>query len=116
MAAQYLAKHPSDAGALLLLAAYPPGSADVSDPGIASLSMRGTRDGLVTDAEMRDSLARLPSDAQYEPIEGGNHAGFGDYGAQPGDNAATIPASEQQHEVVVAFVTLLRKATPSTTD
>lgn len=29
-------------------------------------------------------------------IEGGNHAGFGDYGPQQGDGEATISADEQQ--------------------
>jgi len=116
MAAQYLAKHPSDAGVLLLLAAYPPGNVDLSDSGIASLSMRGTRDGLVADAEVRDSRDQLPPEAFYTQIQGGNHAGFGDYGAQPGDNIATIPASEQQQDVVDALLPMLRRAAPSAGD
>jgi hypothetical protein len=36
----------------------------------------------------------------YRPIEGGNHAQFGSYGAQMGDRAATIAAAEQWRLVV----------------
>ena len=113
MATQYLAKNPDKADALLLLAAYPTGSVDLSDSDLLSLSMRGTRDGLVTDAEIRDSLPQLPPDARYEEIDGGNHAGFGDYGAQPNDNPATISNAKQQAAVVNAFVPMLREAASS---
>ena len=59
---------------------------------------------------MSDSLAKLPKNARYRRIEGGNHAGFGNYGEQPGDNPATIPSSQQQQNVVDAFVPMLRRA------
>ena len=37
-------------------------------------------------------------------IEGGNHAGFGSYGAQRGDGTATISAQEQQDQAAQAIV------------
>ena len=33
-------------------------------------------------------------------IEGGNHAQFGNYGAQKGDGEAVISAQEQQEETI----------------
>ena len=41
-------------------------------------------------------------------IQGGNHAGFGDYGPQSGDKAADISAKEQQQATagaVLAWIT-----------
>lgn len=37
---------------------------------------------------------------------GGNHAGFGSYGAQRGDGTATISAQEQQDQAALAIVAL----------
>jgi hypothetical protein len=44
---------------------------------------------------------------QYVIIEGGNHAQFGDYGPQPGDNQATISRADQQAQTVEAVVKFL---------
>ncbi len=50
----------------------------------------------------RDNLAESaslqPADTTVRPIEGGNHAQFGDYGAQDGDGTATISAQEQREQ------------------
>jgi hypothetical protein len=53
------------------------------------------------------SRALLPADTTWVVIEGGNHAQFGDYGSQPGDNPATISAADQQTQVVMATVVFL---------
>ena len=42
-----------------------------------------------------ESKDKLPSDTTYVEIEGGNHAQFGDYGKQKGDNDAIISEKEQ---------------------
>ncbi|MCX7670372.1 MAG: alpha/beta hydrolase, partial [Anaerolineae bacterium] len=49
----------------------------------------------------------LPPTTRYVVIEGGNHAGFGRYGAQSGDGQATIAADVQEAQVVAATVELL---------
>ena len=51
--------------------------------------------------------AIVPKDAEFMPIEGGNHAQFGNYGAQKGDNPAKIPAVQQQSIAVQYTVSLL---------
>jgi hypothetical protein len=58
------------------------------------------------------SRALLPADTTWVVIEGGNHAQFGDYGFQPGDNAAVISAVDQQAlivEATIAFLSTLGK-------
>ncbi len=70
------------------------------------LSVYGTQDmgGMdVFDA----SRANLPTHTEFVVIDGGNHAQFGDYGFQPGDNEATITRADQQSQIVDATVQLL---------
>jgi hypothetical protein len=57
--------------------------------------------------KFNDSKKLLPPDTVWVVIEGGNHAQFGNYGFQPGDNVATISAVNQQEIIVNATVTFL---------
>ena len=41
----------------------------------------------------------LPAKTDFQVIDGGNHAGFGSYGPQKGDNKASISDKKQQSEV-----------------
>lgn len=43
------------------------------------------------------------------PIEGGNHAQFGDYGPQKGDLPAAISAQEQQAQTVTAVAEFIEQ-------
>lgn len=95
MAASFVASNPDDAEALILLAAYPAGDTDISETGLPVVSLVGTRDGVLSQERFDDGVGLLPEDTRYVPIEGGNHAQFGDYGPQPGDQVASIPADEQ---------------------
>jgi hypothetical protein len=54
-----------------------------------------------------EKTALLPLNTEYVVIQGGNHAQFGDYGFQPGDNEATITRADQQQQVVDATVGFL---------
>jgi len=56
---------------------------------------------------IENSRALLPINTQYIMIEGGNHAQFGDYGFQPGDNEATIMRADQQQQTVDATILFL---------
>jgi hypothetical protein len=49
----------------------------------------------------------LPADTQFLTIEGGDHAQFGAYGPQPGDNPASIPATSQWDQTAQATLKLL---------
>lgn len=110
MAAQYLAdaRHPEVEG-LLLLAAYPPSGADLSGSGVSVTDVTATLDSVLDRENWVAGRARLPENAYRVSISGGNHAGFGDYGEQPGDTAATCTPEEQLLQAVRAADELLER-------
>ena len=103
MAAVYAAEDEPRVGGLVLLAAYPSDSTDLSSSGLATLSAVGDADQVVDSAVWEQARVRLPADTKYAVIEGGNHSGFGEYGDQPGDGEATISPAEQQ-EITAGFI------------
>jgi pimeloyl-ACP methyl ester carboxylesterase len=80
---------------------------DLSASNIKVLVMMGAQDGLIPPEEVRSHDENLPADAQFLTIEGGNHAQFGWYGEQSGDNPATISHEEQQQQVSIALLSWL---------
>jgi pimeloyl-ACP methyl ester carboxylesterase len=109
MAARFARQHPEDVDGLLLWAAYPATSDDLSGSNVTTLSIYGTRDGLASLGEIEDSKRLLPASTHFVAISGGNHAQFGSYGPQGGDNTATISRSAQQRQIVDASLQLLRR-------
>lgn len=105
MAADWAAKHTDKVQGLVLWASYPAG--DIHDSSLKVLSLRGSLDGLVTPQKWQGSQSMLPKDALFIGIDGGNHAGYGDYGPQKGDGVATISAQEQQQRAVDETCALL---------
>ncbi len=106
MAAKFVFDHPGEISALILLAAYPADSNDLSDLTLEVLSIYGSNDG-VLDVDIPSTAGLLPSAATFVEIDGGNHAQFGYYGDQKGDLPATI-SREQQHQLTVnAILTTL---------
>jgi hypothetical protein len=57
------------------------------------------------------SRMQLPADTQFVVIDGGNHAQFGAYGFQTGDNPAEIPADEQWVQIAEATTGFLETLT-----
>ncbi|HTX90723.1 MAG TPA: alpha/beta hydrolase [Anaerolineales bacterium] len=107
MAANFAHSHPDRLVGLVLWASYPAGSDDLSGSGLKVLSISGTLDGLSTPAKIEASRKLLPADATWVPIQGGDHAGFGWYGPQSGDNPASISRQDQQAQIVQATVDFL---------
>lgn len=95
MAAGYAHNNPGQVDGLILLAAYPAGSADLSDSGLTVVSIYGTEDGVLSESRFTKGIELLPDDTSYVSIAGGNHAQFGSYGSQAGDGQATIEPEEQ---------------------
>lgn len=108
MAANYAAQHQNQVQGLVLLASYPAGSDDLSKSSIKVVSLFGTNDGLATGPKIDASRLLLPASTIFQPIQGGNHAQFGDYGIQSGDGTATISRADQQKQAVTATVDLLK--------
>lgn len=102
MAAHFIFQHPGLVDGLILWASYPASNEDLSSSGVKVLSISGSLDGLATPKEISDSQLGLPVGTQWVKITGGNHAQFGWYGAQSGDNPAEISRIAQQDQIVLA--------------
>ncbi len=109
MAARFAHRHPSAVQGLVLWAAYPAESDDLSEENLTVVSIYGTRDGLATPETIDTSRPLLPPDTRWVAIEGGNHAQFGWYGPQSGDHPATITRDDQQRQIVAATARLLQQ-------
>lgn len=109
-AADLHASQPGELGGLVLWGSYPASPIDDLTPG-AALSISGSQDGLSTPADIDASRADLPADTAFEVIEGGSHAQFGDYGAQPGDGTPTISADQARAEISAATLAFVERLT-----
>jgi dienelactone hydrolase len=114
MAARFAFTHPDAVDGLVLWASYPASTDDLSSFDIVVASIYGTLDGLSTGDKIDASRPLLPAGTRWVPIEGGNHAQFGNYGLQAGDGQATITAEEQQAQAAGATVALLRAMVEAT--
>ena len=95
MAAGYAADHEAELEGLILLAAYP--TKELLE--FPVLSIYGSEDGVLNLEKYEKSIS-LAEDLTEHVIEGGNHAGFGNYGMQDGDGMAEIRIEEQWQETV----------------
>lgn len=107
MAARFADQNPDLIDGLVLWASYPAESNDLSAQLISVSSIYGTLDGVALPETVLASKPLLPPDTIWVAVEGGNHAQFGWYGLQEGDNPATISREEQQAQVVEATLVLL---------
>ena len=103
MAANFTLENPSALDGVFFWASYPASSDNLSGQTLRVVSIYATLDGLATGDEIDASRPLLPADTTWVSIEGGNHAQFGWYGDQPGDNPATISREEQQAQVLEAM-------------
>lgn len=109
MAAQFAYENPSKIAGLILWAAYPASGNNMSKYSLLVITIYGNNDGLVSYSEIQDSLNLLPPTTIQVEIDGGNHAQFGWYGDQPGDNDAEITREKQQSQILNASLQLLLK-------
>lgn len=109
MAANYVYEHPDQIDGLVFLASYPADSNNLSNYSGSVLSISASLDGLATAAKIEHSILLLPKGTDWEIVDGGNHAQFGWYGPQKGDNVATISREEQQQAVIQNTLELLKK-------
>ena len=108
MAASYAAEHADELEGLLLLAAY--STADLTGSGLDVLSIYGSEDGVLNMEKYNEYRPNLPEETTTEVIiEGGNHAGFGDYGPQDGDGEASLSGEEQREMTVEAVMEILQE-------
>ncbi|ERI93979.1 hypothetical protein HMPREF1982_01287 [Clostridiales bacterium oral taxon 876 str. F0540] len=109
MAASFAKKHTDEIKGLVMFAAYPQAKDDMSKDTLKVLSLWGSEDGCADISKVTGAKAIVPKDAEFKAIEGGNHAQFGNYGFQKGDNEAKIPSAQQQSIAVEYTVSLLNE-------
>lgn len=106
MAAGYAAKNTDKLDGLIFLAAY--STNELSDSELKILSVYGSEDKVLNMEKVEQSRGLMPSDYEEFRIEGGNHAGFGDYGEQSGDGKATISNDEQKLQTVTKIIEMIQ--------
>lgn len=105
MAASYAAGHSKNLAGLILLAAYP--TRDLTREQFSVLSVYGSEDGVLNMEKLEEGRSLMPAGYTELCIEGGNHAGFGNYGKQKGDGEARISSEEQQEQTVEAITQII---------
>ena len=103
VAAIYSANNLDKLSGCIMLAGYPTKS--LKSDGFKLLSVYGTND-YNPDALQKGSEYR-PDEYTEVVIQGGNHAQFGNYGFQKGDNKADISYEDQQSQAVNAILNFI---------
>lgn len=98
MAAQFASAHADELEGIILLAAY--AATDLTATDLEAGIVYGSNDGVLNRDALEQNEPNLPKGAVTEVIDGGSHAGFGDYGRQAGDGENTIGAEAQWDETV----------------
>jgi pimeloyl-ACP methyl ester carboxylesterase len=102
-AAIFAENNPDLIDAIAFWDSYPSNSADLSDNQIRVLSIYGTMNGYPNTDKFDEKRHLVPDNTKFIPIEGANHAHFGDYGPQKDDVNALISINEQ-HEIVTKII------------
>ena len=106
-AAMYAADNADKLEGVALLGAY--ASDDLSALGLKVEVVYGSNDGVVNREKLQACIDMVPS-SDVLKIKGGNHAGFGDYGAQDGDGKASISNEDQQEQTAEAIAAAMTGA------
>lgn len=108
MASRFVAENEQRIKGVIYLASYPDEKGALNKQDLPVLSITATNDGVLNWTSYQKAKQFLPKDTQYASIKGGNHAGFGNYGVQKGDNKATISNEQQQTEISQLIVAWLQ--------
>ena len=103
VASRYVNNNASSITGLILLASYPTKELDSN---IKLLSIYGNKDGVLNFDNYQESKKYYNSNSTEICIDGANHAQFGNYGKQDGDNVAEISSKEQQDKTIEAILNL----------
>ncbi len=105
-ASLYAKDHLQELDGIVFFASYP-ADESLKNSDIKILSIYGTLD-MAGMGKFDETKALLPSQTEYVVINGGNHAQFGSYGPQAGDNEATITPEDQWNQIATATVEFLK--------
>lgn len=90
--------NPNSINRIVFLAIYP--IDNMFDTGIKGLSIVGSNDGVLNKEEFNKAKTKFHMNTDFQVINGGNHAYFGDYGFQSRDNNSSISQATQENEDV----------------
>ncbi|MGG5781975.1 alpha/beta hydrolase [Bacillus albus] len=98
MISKYTFQHEDKVDGIIFLGSYP--ADDFSTKSIPMLSIYGEVDALATVEKIENNKKFMSKNTTMHMIKGGNHAHFGMYGEQKGDNASLITPKAQRDETV----------------
>lgn len=98
MISKYAFQHEDKIDGIIFLGSYP--ADDFSMKSIPMLSIYGEVDALATVEKIENNKKFMSKNTTMHMIKGGNHAHFGMYGEQKGDNASLITPKAQRDETV----------------
>ena len=102
----YASSNPGQIAGMIYLASYP---SKALSPQVRLLSIYGSEDGCLDRAAYDKAKSLWPEGAEEVILEGGNHAGYANYGAQKGDGEASISAEEQQKKTVETIINWIQE-------
>ena len=73
------------------------------------MKIYGSKDGVADEKSIIDNKPKLPATVKFVKIDGANHAQFGYYGFQLGDNTATISREQQQAETLKNIIEFVKQ-------
>jgi pimeloyl-ACP methyl ester carboxylesterase len=109
MAGQFVFENPTLISKLILIGTTHPRDISLANSEIPILKIYGSKDGVANEKSIIDNKSKLPETAKFVKIEGANHAQFGYYGTQLGDNTATISRQQQQEETLKSIMEFIRQ-------
>lgn len=100
MACETVKKYPDYFFGIVLMAAYPKESTNLSEWEGKVLSLVGDGDSIIDQGIIEARSINLPENTIYHTISGGNHSFFGKYGIQEGDGPGEISRERQVKETI----------------
>jgi hypothetical protein len=109
MAAQFVYENPALIDKLVLIGTTHPRDLSLAHSKIPIMKIYSSKDGVANEKGVMDNKSKLPATAKFVKIEGANHAQFGYYGFQLGDNPATISREQQQTETLKQVIEFIKR-------
>lgn len=109
MAAQFVYENPKLIDKLILIGTTHPRDISLAEAEIPILKIYGSKDGVAGERAIFENKEKLPNSAKFSKIEGANHAQFGYYGFQLGDDKANISREQQQKETLVEILKFINQ-------
>ncbi len=109
MAAQFVYENQTLIDKLILIGTTHPRDISLANIKIPIMKIYGSKDGVADEKSILDNKPKLPTTVKFVKIGGANHAQFGYYGFQLGDNTATINREQQQAETLKNILEFVKR-------